>query len=183
MKKVSIIIFIVSALLLTSACSSNTENRQSSYNSVGEQSVQTSRNETEQRSNSNSSNDSEIYDNGEKNNMKSIKISIGDKTFSAELFDNKTAEAFAEMLPLTLNMSELNGNEKYFYLEDSLPFAPSVPTQIKSGDIMLYEDNCLVVFYKSFTSQYSYTPIGNIDDPNGLAEALGNDNVYVTFTD
>lgn len=43
-----------------------------------------------------------------------IEITVQDRTFYAELYDNETAEKFAEMLPLTLNMSELNGNEKYF---------------------------------------------------------------------
>ena len=45
-----------------------------------------------------------------------IKITVGDDIFTATLADNQTAEAFAEMLPLTLDMSEMNGNEKYYYI-------------------------------------------------------------------
>ena len=45
-----------------------------------------------------------------------IMIKIGNKEFAATLYDNETAKAFKSMLPMTLNMSELNGNEKYYYI-------------------------------------------------------------------
>lgn len=114
-------------------------------------------------------------------NALNIEITVQDRTFYAELYDNETAEKFTEMLPLTLDMSELNGNEKYFYLADDLPTAQTHPDKIYSGDIMLYGSNCLVLFYDSFSTSYSYTPIGHIDDADGLAEALGKGGVTVSF--
>ena len=84
-------------------------------------------------------------------------------------------------LPMTINMSELNGNEKYYYFSDSLPTDAKKPSKINTGDIMLYGDDCLVLFYKSFSTVYSYTPLGTIDDPAELATALGNGDVQVTF--
>lgn len=79
-------------------------------------------------------------------------------------------------------MSELNGNEKYFYMDGELPFDPYQPGQINEGDLMLYGNNCLVLFYQSFSSAYSYTRLGSLDGPDGLAEALGTDNVEITFS-
>ena len=114
-------------------------------------------------------------------NTLSIKITVNGRTFSATLYDNETAREFTERLPITLDMSELNGNEKYYYLPDSLPINSSKPSKINTGDIMLYGSDCLVIFYESFSTSYSYTPIGKIDDPDGLAAALGSGSVKVAF--
>lgn len=111
-----------------------------------------------------------------------ITLMVGDHTFSATLLDNETARQLAELFPLTLDMSELNGNEKYFYLDGSLPTDSHRPGQINAGDLMLYGDNCLVLFYEGFSSGYSYTRLGSVDDPAGLAEALGTGGVGVTFS-
>jgi hypothetical protein len=47
---------------------------------------------------------------------------------------------------------------------------------------MLYGDNCVVVFYETFTTAYQYTPIGHITNPEGLKEALGSGKVTISFT-
>lgn len=114
-------------------------------------------------------------------NMKKLEIIVGTKTFTATLYDNPSASAFYDMLPLTLDMSELNGNEKYYYLDSSLPTDSSRPSGINAGDIMLYGNNCLVLFYESFQTSYSYTPLGRVDDPAELKTALGSGDVQVTF--
>lgn len=111
-----------------------------------------------------------------------LTITVGTASFTATFADNATAAAFKSRLPLTLNMSELNGNEKYFYLPESLPAAASNPGTIQTGDLMLYGSDCLVLFYETFRTSYSYTQIGRIDTPSGLAAALGRGSVSVTFS-
>ena len=128
-----------------------------------------------------SSSASEAQKSGEENELE-ITITINGREFSASLYDNETARAFKAMLPLTLDMSELNGNEKYYYLPDRLPTDPNRPSGINAGDIMLYGGNCVVLFYESFSTSYSYTPIGKVGDPNGLAAVLGGGNVKVIFS-
>ena len=108
-------------------------------------------------------------------------ISVGDKEFQIVLEKNDTVTALTELLPITLDMSELNGNEKYYYLDSKLPSAPEKVSRITAGDIMLYGDNCLVVFYKSFDTSYTYTKIGHIKDTTGLTDALGSGGVTVSF--
>ena len=122
MKK-SITAFLVILLLFSfTACSKNPENVQQTENQP-----QTEANtETEQQNTE------------EEKDMQKIVIEIGSKTFTATLYDNETARALTQLLPMTLNMSELNGNEKYYYLDNSLPTDPQRPSGIKTGDIMLY---------------------------------------------
>lgn len=110
-----------------------------------------------------------------------MKISIGKKTFDAVLFDNPTATSFRKMLPLTLSMTELNSNEKYSELPGQLSIKPSNPGSIRAGDLMMYGSSTLVLFYKSFPTSYSYTPIGRIEDTSGLEEAVGRGSVNVKF--
>ncbi len=110
-----------------------------------------------------------------------LKITVGTATFSATLQNNATASTLIERLPLTLTMTELNNNEKYADMGESLPTNASNPGTILKGDLMLYGNNTLVLFYKTFSTSYSYTKIGKIDKPNGLEVALGNGNVSVTF--
>jgi hypothetical protein len=112
---------------------------------------------------------------------KQMKIKIGSSTFIATLEDNATAKAFKAGLPMTIRMNELNRNEKYFRLSDNLPTNASNPGTIQSGDLMIYGQDTLVLFYKTFPTSYSYTRLGRISDPAGLAAALGSGSVTVTF--
>lgn len=123
----------------------------------------------------------DYIDHAEEENKSDMEIIVGNQSFSVTLYDNETAEAFRELLPMTLDMSELNGNEKYYYLSDSLPTNSSRPSDIYAGDLMLYGSSCVVLFYESFSTSYSYTPLGRVDNTDGLAKALGSGDAKVTF--
>lgn len=115
-------------------------------------------------------------------NMKdTLTITIGDNVFTALLDANATAAAFKEMLPLTVTMTELNNNEKFFDLPSILPTNALNPRTINAGDLMLWGSNTLVLFYKTFSTSYSYTRLGKIENPGGLSQALGSGNVTVKF--
>jgi hypothetical protein len=118
---------------------------------------------------------------GDKSMGQQITISIGDKAFAAALSDNATAAAFTKLLPLSITMTELNRNEKFARLSTNVPVRASTPASIRTGDLMLYGSNTLVLFYKSFQTTYSYTVIGRIDEPAGLEVALGSGDVDVVF--
>ena len=110
-----------------------------------------------------------------------LKITIGTNIFIATLYDNATAKAFKAKLPMTINMTELNGDEKYYDLPERLPTNASNPGILQTGDLMLFGSKTLVLFYKIFSTSYSYTRLGRIDSPSGLVAALDSGNVTVTF--
>jgi hypothetical protein len=110
-----------------------------------------------------------------------MKITIGTAVFTATLYENTTTKELIAQLPFTLDMTELNGNEKYYDLPNALPTNAKAGGDIKAGDLMLYGNNVLVLFYKDFNTSYNYTKLGYIDNPMGLAAALGSENVTVKF--
>ncbi len=118
----------------------------------------------------------------EKKSVSNIIITIKKEKFELVLEKNAAAEEFAKRLPLQLNMEELNGNEKFFNLKVSLPTNPKAVKNIATGDLMLYGDNCLVLFYEDFSTNYSYTPIGKIANAQSLEEALGAGDAEVEFS-
>lgn len=110
-------------------------------------------------------------------NTTNITITINDTEYNATLEDNETTKTLLKLFPLDLKMNELNGNEKYIYLDKTLPTNSYTPSKIEVGDIMLYGNNCLVIFYKSFNTNYSYTRIGHIDN----LPSLDNSNITAKF--
>ncbi|GAB3490439.1 hypothetical protein GCM10027341_02170 [Spirosoma knui] len=108
-------------------------------------------------------------------------LRIGTRTFTATLLNTATATAFKARLPMTLSMRELNRNEKFAQLPNELPTDALNPGTIQAGDLMLYGSNTLVLFYETFRTSYSYTKLGRIDNPSGLAAALGAGNITVSF--
>lgn len=110
-----------------------------------------------------------------------LKIIIGAKTFNATLVSSPTVTAFKARLPMTVNMTELNGNEKLYNFSSALPTNASNPRNIAAGDLMLYGSATLVLFFESFPTSYSYTRLGKIDNASGLAAAVGSGSVSVHF--
>lgn len=170
-------IFIVIALLIICTVIvivlKNSESSNTIDNSIEEGPIQNSEIVKENTSittvNENNESGEEMYN--------TLKISINGKNYIANLEQNETVKKFVNMLPKEFNMSELNGNEKYTYLDTKLPTDSYSPKRIEAGDIMLFGDNCLVVFYKSFDTPYNYTKIGHIEN----FDDLGNENIKVKF--
>ncbi|TWP30169.1 hypothetical protein ETU08_06320 [Apibacter muscae] len=114
-------------------------------------------------------------------NQQEIKLIIGTTTFNLTLENNHTSNAFVSQLPLTIEMNDLNENEKYGNLSENLPTNPSRVNTIHKGDVMLFGSNTLVIFYKSFNTSYDYTLIGKITHPYDLEKVFGKGKVRVKF--
>lgn len=109
-------------------------------------------------------------------------MTVGERRFAITLADTEAARAFVAMLPLTLDMAELNGNEKKNELPGPLPTDASRPGTIRNGDLLLWGSRTVVVFYRTFESSYAYTRLGRVDDPSGLPQSLGRNDVRVVFS-
>ena len=189
-KKKVIVIFIVIILLLAIVigCTQNNINISNTDNIVANdnQTSENSENIEEINTENSIANSEETIEEGSENmtnQSENIKINliVNNKTFSATLNNNETVKELISMFPMTLHMSDLNANEKYHYLDSSLVTNSSNPRRINAGDIKLYGNNCLVVFYDSFNTSYSYTDLGKVDDGNRFISELGRGDVTMTF--
>lgn len=114
-------------------------------------------------------------------NSKSAKLLIDNTEYIITLEDNETVDALVNNMPLDLSMSNLNGNEFYSYLDFTLPTNSYDPDKINKGDIYLYGNNCLVIFYESFNTSYSYTKIGKLDNIEVLDNIKDKNNIIVSL--
>lgn len=109
-------------------------------------------------------------------------LTIGNRSFEAELASTTAATELQALLPLDLDMDEHAGNEKFAELPRRLSTDDHAPGRIEAGDILLWQGNTLVLFYESFRSTYRYTRLGRIIDPQGLKAALGAGSVRVQWS-
>lgn len=110
-----------------------------------------------------------------------ISMQIGEEKYTAYLYDNTTSKELLKLMPMTIYMNDMNSNEKFFNLKDNLPTDSRKIGKINSGDIMLYGSNCLVLFYESFSTPYSYSKIGYMENLSGLKDILGDGSVEITL--
>ena len=97
-------------------------------------------------------------------------VSINGKSYNAKAEKNKTAKMFLEQLPITIEMQDYNENEKYGYIYTKLKTDSKTIGKVHAGDILLYGDNTLVVAFKTFKSNDTYTLIGHIENIDELSE-------------
>ena len=114
-------------------------------------------------------------------NMQNIIITIKNKKYEAILYDNSTTKELIKKFPITITMSDLNGNEKYYNFSKSFSTSSKNVANINKGDIMLFGDNCLVIFYKSFSTHYKYTKLGYIKNTEDLENSFGKGDISITF--
>ena len=108
---------------------------------------------------------------------KRMNVTIDGKQYEMVLENNLAALDLMSISPLEIDMEDLNNNEKYYYLSYSLSDSDVYTGKVNSGDVMLYQTNCIVIFYEDVDSDYSYIKLGHI---NGLDE-LNNGQVKVLF--
>lgn len=111
-----------------------------------------------------------------------MQVQVGGSTFPAVLEENAAVDALVEMMeqgPVTVEMRDYAGFEKVGSLDRSLP-TDNQQITTRSGDIVLYQGNQIVMFYGS--NSWSYTRLAHIHELDGWEEALGSGAVTVTFS-
>lgn len=110
-----------------------------------------------------------------------MNININGQVASVQLEDNVTTKAILANMPFTIQMDDLHQNEKYYYFDKSLPVSPQPIQTIEAGDVLLYQNNCLVIFYQAAEPVVPYTRIGKISRFQDIRASFGNKSVSVQW--
>ena len=177
-KKIAILLTCVLIFCLSSCA--NGESSPAQTGALTEDTQNAAENNTTQTQSESEPENMEQEDDNMRENV--FYITVADSTFTANFSDNSGADAFEQLLAggsVTIEMRDYSGFEKVGGLGESLPASHSrITTQ--AGDIMLYQEDQIVIFYGS--NSYSYTPLGRVNDLTGWADALGSGDVTVTFS-
>ena len=111
-------------------------------------------------------------------------MKIGESPVQVDWEDNESVEALkslAKQGDITIQMSMYGGFEQVGSLGESLP-RNDKQTTTKSGDIVLYSGNQIVIFYGS--NSWAYTRLGHISDKDEsqMEELLSNGDETVTIS-
>lgn len=112
-----------------------------------------------------------------------IQIAIGEYVIYAQLAENDAARELAALLkdgPIAMPAYNYGGFEKVCALGTSLT-SHDVQTTTQPGDIMLYSDDQIVIFYGS--NSWAYTRLAKVaqEDIPQLRDALSGDEDTVTI--
>jgi len=123
-----------------------------------------------------------IIEGQDKKKMNKITLKINQKEFQVTLINNETVEQFLLELPMSIEMNDLNSNEKYYYLNHKIQTESESIQHIEAGDFMLFGNNCLVFFYDSFDTSYSYTRLGHVDNVEEFIKTVGDGKIKVIMS-
>lgn len=168
MKKILILLFAVTFVVLTSCGKSNsTHTLTTDELSITITMPQDDKTITEEKD--------------ETANMK-LTLKINDLEVDVIWADNDSVKALKNFAKdgLTINMSKYGGFEQVGSIGSTLPSADTRITT-NPGDIVLYSSNQIVIFYDSNT--WSYTKLGHINlSKSELTDLLGDEDVVITLS-
>lgn len=98
--------------------------------------------------------------------VRRLRITIGDRTLTARLYENPTAQDFVSRLPWMAEFSDYASAEKVFTPSPALTTKGSPPGLTpKTGDIALFVPwGNIAIFYRDGSSSGSLIPIGRIEN-------------------
>jgi len=113
-----------------------------------------------------------------------MKLMIGETAVAVAWEDNESVKELKKLAgegPVIINMSMYGGFEQVGAIGSSL-VSNDVQTVTEPGDIVLYADSQIVIFYGS--NSWAYTRLGKITDCTNeeLASLLGNGDVTITLS-
>lgn len=116
-------------------------------------------------------------------NKTQVLIKVDRVSFSAELYDNPTANSLLEQMPFAVELKDYAATEKIFYPKEKLSLdSSSKGYDPKKGDVTCYGPwGNVAIFYKDHGYADGLILLGHIEDIDGLVKAIEKTNAKVEF--
>lgn len=103
-----------------------------------------------------------------------VNLRLGGHEYRARLEDKPATRKLKSGCPWRLTLDDLDRVAKFCYLDGlQLPTDARRPENIKTGQLYLFEENCLVLFIEDCRTTYRYTYLGEILNPEKLRSYAG----------
>lgn len=113
-----------------------------------------------------------------------VKITVGDQELTATLYDNPTSRAFIDMLPVTLPMLDLYGNEMCYRFDDALPTDDVQSRGYEVGEIIYWPPrHSFVIRYSQNGEVFDMQSIGRVDSGVDIFNGIGDTDVTFELMD
>ena len=118
---------------------------------------------------------------GEKTEKMVVRITVGERSITAELDDNDAAKTLWDQLPLTLPMMNLYGREMCYRMgKGALPDKDAADSGYEIGDISYWPPaGSLVILYKQNGEVFEQVKIGHTDDDVSFFDGM--EDTDITF--
>ena len=108
--------------------------------------------------------------------LANFNVKFGTKTYKAKSTSTETTKSFLESLPVTLDMKDVDDNQKYGCMYYKITSESAKTNKVKKGDVLLSGESCLIVATEDFKTINKYVVLGHIDNlddvPEGLVKAI-----------
>ena len=105
-----------------------------------------------------------------------ISIKMGTKSYKAKSTSTKTTQSFLESLPVTIQMNDVDGNQKYGCMYYKIANESAKTNKVKKGDVLLSGESCVISAYEDFKTINKYVVLGHIDNfddvPSGSVKVI-----------
>ena len=112
-------------------------------------------------------------------------LTVNSKTITATLDSNKAVNYLKSVFPLRVKMYDYASMAKGYNFSSSFKKIrkENVNTDnLQIGDIVLYDQKHLMIFYQNFKNEDKYIKIGHVDSVEGLKEKLGENDIEVLWS-
>ena len=107
-------------------------------------------------------------------------LKIGETEVPVTWEDNPSVDALKGLLPLTIEMSMYGGFEQVGPIGQEI-VSNDEQTKTEPGDIVLYSDDQIVIFYGN--NSWAYTRLGHVDlTQEEMTEMLAHGDVTITIS-